>query len=200
MQTTRPDAHHAVLRAGFGRRAIAWCLDALFVSPLVLIVVYTRTDWHVLWSDLQALQLQVDGRMMTAAMNDADFLSALISLWHDASVQVSARHLATGLLRVVILFACAFALCSGIWHVFWETRNNYGASPGKRLLDLQVVTADTHQALRLPQAIARHLAGTLSWLSLNVGHLMAALPPEHTALHDRLSGTRVLIRAASSHS
>lgn len=35
------------------------------------------------------------------------------------------------------------------------------------------------------------LAGLLSWLTLNIGHLLAATPP-HLALHDRLASTRVL--------
>ena len=43
-------------------------------------------------------------------------------------------------------------------------------------------------------ALKRHLAGTLSWLTLNIGHLFAARAPMHQALHDRIAHTQVLWR------
>ena len=38
-------------------------------------------------------------------------------------------------------------------------------------------------------------AGSLSWLTLNFGHSLAAFAPQHLALHDRCSGTRVVAGA-----
>ncbi|MCR6495019.1 hypothetical protein LJB71_01325 [Thermomonas sp. S9] len=43
------------------------------------------------------------------------------------------------------------------------------------------------------RVLLRHLAAGLSWASLNLGHALIAFPP-HLALHDRMSGTRVLAR------
>jgi hypothetical protein len=42
--------------------------------------------------------------------------------------------------------------------------------------------------------LLRHAAGSLSWLTLNLGHLLAALPPHKRALHDWIAGARVVHR------
>ena len=49
----------------------------------------------------------------------------------------------------------------------------------------------------LVRAAQRHLAGALSWLTLNVGHLLAAIPPRRRSLHDRIAGTQV-VQAANA--
>ena len=49
--------------------------------------------------------------------------------------------------------------------------------------------------LGLARASGRYLSGALSWATLNLGHLMAAVPPAHLALHDRASHTRVVAHA-----
>jgi hypothetical protein len=54
-----------------------------------------------------------------------------------------------------------------------------------RVTDLQ------GRRLDLGRAAIRHVAGLASWLTLNLGHALAALPPQHRALHDYLAGTRV---------
>ena len=41
-------------------------------------------------------------------------------------------------------------------------------------------------------AVLRHVAGLLSWLTLNLGHALALLPPDKRALHDYIAGTRVV--------
>ena len=63
----------------------------------------------------------------------------------------------------------------------------------QRALGLRVAD-EQGRRLKAGHALLRYLACGLSWLSLNVGHAMAALPPRHLALHDRLSDTRVLRR------
>ena len=57
-------------------------------------------------------------------------------------------------------------------------------------LGLRVAAADG----RVPgtgRLLLRFFAGSLSWLSLNIGHALAGFPP-YLALHDHASGTRVL--------
>ena len=80
------------------------------------------------------------------------------------------------------------------WAVLFEA-SSWQATPGKRALGL--VVADTQgRRLKAGHALLRFLAASLSWLSLNIGHALAALPPQ-LALHDRISDTRVLRRTAS---
>lgn len=76
------------------------------------------------------------------------------------------------------------------WFALWEASARQ-ATPGKRALGLRVGTA-TGGRVGLARAAGRHLAGTLSWLTLNIGHLLALTPPQYQALHDRIAGTRVL--------
>jgi len=65
------------------------------------------------------------------------------------------------------------------------------ATPGKRLLGLAVVDL-RGQRLGWPQAGARFLAGSLSWLSFNLGHALAGWRADGRALHDLIAGTRVV--------
>jgi uncharacterized RDD family membrane protein YckC len=58
-----------------------------------------------------------------------------------------------------------------------------------------VVDAATDGPVALVQSIVRHVASALSWLTLNLGHALAAIPPQKRALHDYLSGTRVTMSA-----
>ena len=43
----------------------------------------------------------------------------------------------------------------------------------------------------LSQVFGRFFAASLSWITLNLGHALAAWTPERRALHDYLAGTRV---------
>ena len=47
-------------------------------------------------------------------------------------------------------------------------------------------------SIHIRRAGLRHLAGVFSWLTLNIGHLLAASAPGHRALHDRIAGTQVV--------
>ena len=71
---------------------------------------------------------------------------------------------------------------------FWT---QYGATPGKMLLKLKVVTPSG--ALITPgQAVIRYFAQILSWIILGIGFMMAGWDEEKRALHDRIADTRVI--------
>ena len=76
----------------------------------------------------------------------------------------------------------------GYFVYFWT---QYGATPGKMLLKLKVVTPSG--ALITPgQAVVRYFGQILSGLILGIGFMMAAWDEEKQALHDRIAGTRVI--------
>src|SRR5690606_22646483 len=89
----------------------------------------------------------------------------------------------------------AFALLAFAWHVGFE-RSCWQGTPGKRALGLRVADAAGAPPAAWRSAW-RFLAGSASWLTLNLGHALAAVPPGRAALHDRLSRTRVLARDAA---
>src|SRR5690606_33587500 len=74
----------------------------------------------------------------------------------------------------VVAPALLAALLAVAWFAGFEA-SPLQATPGKRALGVRVVDARGAR-LALGRAALRHLAGTLSWLSLNLGHLLAALP------------------------
>jgi hypothetical protein len=81
------------------------------------------------------------------------------------------------------------------WAVLFE-QSRWQATPGKRALGLRVTDTQGRRLLA-GHALQRHLAAGLSWLTLNLGHALAAVPP-HLALHDRISGTRVVSSTPSA--
>ncbi|MGN6512819.1 MAG: RDD family protein, partial [Lysobacteraceae bacterium] len=75
-------------------------------------------------------------------------------------------------------------------------RGPWQASPGQRALGLAVARVDGAPASAARLAW-RYLAASLSWLTLNLGHALALVPP-HRALHDLVSGTTVSDRSGAA--
>lgn len=98
-------------------------------------------------------------------------------------------RLESALFTLLLLPPALYALLACVYSLGFE-RSHWQATPGKRVLGLQVVRVDGG-AMTLGTAMQRFLAAGLSWISLNLGHALAAFAP-YLALHDRLSRTRVL--------
>lgn len=189
------DALPAGLRpAGFWRRHAAWTLDAaLLALPTWWLA---SADVHAALADCAAAVQALAGTMAGAAgavFEGAAPQSAAAGLLADASARQAIAALQGALFRLLAVPALAFALLSLLWHVGFEA-SALRATPGQRALGLRVGDA-AGRPLHLLQAAWRHLAGTASWLTLNTGHAMAAIPPRHLALHDHLSQSRVLAPA-----
>ena len=68
--------------------------------------------------------------------------------------------------------------------------SSYQGTLGKSLVGMRVED-DQGQRLSLLHAIARFFAGTASWITLNIGHMMATWRADGRALHDLIAKTRV---------
>jgi uncharacterized RDD family membrane protein YckC len=68
----------------------------------------------------------------------------------------------------------------------------YGATLGKMLMKIKVVTADG-QPISYARATGRHFAKLLSAITLFIGYLMAFWDDEKRALHDHICKTRVIV-------
>ncbi|QIL19510.1 RDD family protein [Thermomonas sp. HDW16] len=193
---TTPAEHS--LHAGFWARYAAWSLDAALLLPLIALLgtarishacAEARNALHVLAGEMPRLLGEVLGAqqatagMATQLLNDPVMASAINRL--DASL---GAILFTPLLLYVVL-----ALP---WAVLFE-QSRWQATPGMRAFGLRVTDAQGRR-LKAGHALQRHLAAGLSWLTLNIGHAMALLPPQHLAMHDRVSDTRVLRREQSN--
>ncbi|MDI9238181.1 RDD family protein [Lysobacter sp. LF1] len=175
---------------GFWRRYAAWSLDAALVALVASPLLLPR-----FFADARALDVRF-AELFTAFYGalGGDALDPARVLDHPSLVSGVAA-VEAALTRMAVPVAVALVMGSLILHVAGEC-SRWQGSPGKRAMGLRVV--DRHgAAIGAAHALARQLAGGLSWLTLNLGHAMAALPPDHLALHDRVSGTRV-VRSASS--
>lgn len=169
--------------AGFWQREVAWLLDALLLGALAHLLLALWAALPLPWpaqlapDALRALLV----RSLAAAGDPLVLPETLWSLLGE---------LARALLALAAVATAAYAALAAPYFVLQES-GRHRATPGKRALGLTVVDAGGH-ALGVARAGARHAAATLSWLSLNLGHALAAWTPSRRALHDRVSGTRVL--------
>lgn len=74
----------------------------------------------------------------------------------------------------------------GFWHA-------YAATPGKLLLDCEIVDAYSGQPLRLKQAIVRYLGYFVSALPLGLGFLWILWDKRRQGWHDKIARTVVII-------
>lgn len=79
-------------------------------------------------------------------------------------------------------------LCILYYVFFWGGR---GATPGKSLLGLTVVTDSGETPIGYGRALLRLVGYAASAFLLGLGFLLIALSPDRRGLHDRIAGTRV---------
>lgn len=70
----------------------------------------------------------------------------------------------------------------------------YGATPGKSMLGLKIVKADTLEDISTGQAIIRYLGTIISSIILCIGFLMIAFTGRKQGLHDMIASTVVVKR------
>ncbi len=78
---------------------------------------------------------------------------------------------------------------------FWV---RYRGTPGKLLMDCQVVDASTHNNLRPGQALLRYVGYFLSLLPLGLGFLWILWDKKHRGFHDLIAHT-VVLRLPEDH-
>ncbi|MGQ4660676.1 RDD family protein [Lysobacter sp. F6437] len=178
--------------AGFWQRSVAWSLDAVLVAALAgwLAWPWILTPGQAWIGQVRRL-LQYIGRTMGEAILAGTSLPQLaITLLHDPGPHQAFAAIRSATWAMAWPALLAFALTGMLYHVAFEC-SPWHASPGKRLLGLRVADRDDRRP-GIGRAVSRYLAGALSWATLNIGHLMATAGPDHLALHDRVSRTRVV--------
>lgn len=174
------------------RRYAAWSLDAAAIALLTAAALHRpiATGLDACSRALDALTRAMVGGMQAAVDAGASPMALLQTSLADPTLHAAVLALAAALTRLLVLPMLAFAVLSLAWFAGFEG-GRWQATPGKRLLGLQVIDDDGLPP-RVLRAGLRQAAGLLSWLSLNLGHALAAVPPRHQALHDRIAGIRVV--------
>ncbi|MEO5630133.1 MAG: RDD family protein [Thermomonas sp.] len=184
--------HAGLMPATLKQRYAAWSLDAACLLPLLLLLggSHLQHDMANASAALTSLK-QALPRLMEAMQTNPQPTMQMAQAWLDDPVLADGvGRLEAALGDMLLTPMVLYALLALVGSVGFES-SRWQATPGKLALGLVVAGADGKK-LTTGHALQRFLASSLSWLSLNIGHAMAALPPKHLALHDRLSDTRVV--------
>lgn len=184
--------------AGFWRRSAAWGLDWLLLSPLVYLLI--RPGIRSMVSEFSALRTQLEQWLLSQSGQAESAFDLWLLLSRSALTDTSLQaSVATGSLRLCSSLTWSLAIASllaSVYFIVFET-SPWQATPGKRVLGLRVLAMDGH-ALTMPRAALRYFAGSLSWLSLNLGHALALVRRDGRALHDLIAGTAVVARSTDA--
>ncbi|MCL1636124.1 RDD family protein [Luteimonas sp. SX5] len=179
--------------AGFWRRYAAWSLDAAIVAVPTLLLSANGFPTR-----LQALQAAsatvvnlVAQRLTDALMQGGDLLRLAQRLADEPALRLAIDAMLACLRSLLTPPLLWFALFAAIYWIAFEA-SPWQATPGKRALRIRITDRDG-AAPGWSRAALRHVAGALSWLTLNLGHALAAWTPQKRALHDFVAGTRVLV-------
>ena len=183
---------HPAQAAGLLRRYVAWSLDMVVpvLAALALCGGRIADAAARAAAALDAIARSLAGSMIELLAPGASPFDLARGWLDDPASREAIAALAQAITTIVVVPTLLTALLALAWFAGFEA-SPARATPGKRALGLRVVDARGGR-IGLARAALRHLAGTLSWLSLNLGHLLAAVPPRRQALHDRIAGARVL--------
>lgn len=196
MQPPAIPADPASDAAGFWPRAVAWLVDATLIALPVGALMGLLGDGRgdALASQWRGLGTTMGDAMLASALR-GDSPLAMLQSWAavEGPLRPAIADVVDSMYAAVWPGVALFALLALlVWP--WQEASRHQATLGKRALGLRVETAEGAQP-GPARAYRRHVAGSLSWLTLNIGHLLAATAPRHQALHDRIARTRVAWRS-----
>ena len=113
--------------------------------------------------------------------------AVFLLLWTDAIFITSARML------IFILVYLSWILSYFVYAAFFV--GQYRATPGKLALGLKVVDVDGCK-VSFVRALGRCLTEIVSAIPFAFGYIMAAFDTEKRTLHDRICGTRGIVKSA----
>jgi uncharacterized RDD family membrane protein YckC len=136
------------------------------------------------------------GRRLAALVYDFLLLAALLMIYTGGALFFTrgAAVVPATAGSWVYLYRAGLVLVIGGYYVINWLRS--GQTLGMRAWRLRVVTV-SGLPLALEAAALRAVFGALAWAPVGLGVLWMYLDPDHLALHDRLSKTRVIHLARS---
>ena len=160
--------------AGFWKRYVAYFID------VVLLYVVIEILGTAFFAGENSAELQ-QASLLSKALTDPQALSQDLE---PLLAQTTAM-----LWQATLFSGVAYVVLGGLYFALMES-STWQATFGKRLIGIKVTDAQGRR-IGLVRALARFFAASLSWLTMNLGHALAAWTPERRALHDYVAGTRV---------
>lgn len=163
----------------------------MLLSPLLVLVVSPAVRDSIAAGNrlLAMLQAWMLDRVFSADGAVADPLALARQLMADPQQRVLLSEQMNRMGSAVVQACLLVAGIAALYFIGFEA-SRWQATPGKRLLGLQV-QSEHGGRLGLAQTALRFFAGSLSWLSLNLGHALAGWRKDGRTLHDLLAGARV---------
>jgi uncharacterized RDD family membrane protein YckC len=131
------------------------------------------------------------GRRLAALLYDGVLLAGLLLIYTSGAVLLNHRRAvepATAGAWVYLYRAGLIGIIAGYYLLNWVRS---GQTLGMRAWHLRAVT-DSGRPLTWRPSVLRFVCGILAWPPAALGVLWLYVDPEHLALHDRLSNTRVV--------
>ncbi len=157
--------NNEVIYASFWVRLVASLLDTLVIAVPIGVLVYFLSDGQ--WMNFDQFQSAIQ----MAQYGNTEALQAM------PQTDVTWELLFELLMMVIII-------------VFWKRWA--GATPGKRMLGIEVVNFEDNGVLTNKQMIIRYIGYIVSTLPFLIGFFMVLFRSDRRALHDLLSGTAVI--------
>jgi uncharacterized RDD family membrane protein YckC len=187
----------AAAPAGFWRRYAAWSLDFALVAMLSTALAWSRllAGWRETSVALRSLSDLLGHALADALLQGTPPATLAQGFLADPAIHAAAEAAQAGIAHALLPWLTCVVVLAALYFIGFEA-SPWQATPGKRALHLRVVAAGDDAPASLSRIAVRHAAGTLSWLTLNLGHVLAAVPPQKRALHDYIAGLRVIDDAA----
>ena len=119
----------------------------------------------------------------------AGFLERFVAILIDAVILIIPSAIIQFILPDFLAFIAGAALGIGYTLYFWTTS---GATPGKMVMKLKVVNAQTGELLDPGTSILRYVGYFISALPLYLGFIWVAFDENKEGFHDKIAKTRVI--------
>jgi len=179
-----------------GEQTVAITDDATHLEPAPLAHIAPPADLQQAKGDRSGgrsgLTYAGSGERLVAKIIDLVFMFALASLVEGLSRKLFPDSFAPGgSINSVYLFTMFICFLVGVGYITWFV-GKFGATPGKMVLNLKVVTASGSK-IGYGQAFGRYWAEfVVVFLTVFLGYLPIFLDSQRRGLHDRLCGSRVV--------
>ena len=143
--------------------------------------------WRRVWAGTIDVSLEILVALLISLVIDFGFslVGRVLGIEHESAAYI------TGFIFIVVLAV------GGWLYAALSESSRYRATIGKRIMGLQVVTADGEK-LNFGQASVRHVMKFLSLFTLGIGFVMAGFTKRRQALHD-LPNECLVIRVPEEH-
>ena len=154
--------------AGFWKRYVAYFVDMVLLSTVLNVLMGA------------VMSVVGLGQSMSGVLDEAT---------HTTSPEAWLLQNWGWIVGLTVASIVAYAVLAAVYFIWLEGSAKH-ATFGKQLAGIRVTALDGGAPTR-GQVVGRFFASGLSWLTLNLGHALAAWTPQGRALHDYVAGTRV---------